>query len=138
APDTQLGNGQPPGLPEGEQFRELLGWLESGLTRLEIEAIKARGVSQLLAGVQEALTEAAPPELEEVAQRVRAAWLRPLAEEAAATGDVLVNTLEPFQRDIEHHFALEGQRRFHGLMAWYLQLGTRARYVGSSLREKIP
>src|SRR5205807_1865875 len=31
----------------------------------------------------------------------------------------------------------EGEQ-FRGLLAWYLQLGTRARYVGSSLREKIP
>jgi energy-coupling factor transporter ATP-binding protein EcfA2 len=124
--------------PEGEQFRELTTWLEQGLTRLEIEAIKARGVTQLLAHVQESLREAAPPDLGEVAQRVRAAWSRPIAEEAEATGNVLVNTLEPFQREIEHHFALEGQRRFHGFMAWYLHLVTRAAYVGSSLRERIP
>src|SRR5262249_6375620 len=32
-------------LPEGEQFQDLVRWLEMGLTRLEIEAIKARGVS---------------------------------------------------------------------------------------------
>ncbi len=41
-------NGQPVELPEGEQFRDLVNWLEMGLTRLEIEALKARGVSQLL------------------------------------------------------------------------------------------
>src|SRR5262245_27597898 len=35
-------------VPEGEQFWELTHWLELGLNRLEIEAIKARGVSQLL------------------------------------------------------------------------------------------
>src|SRR4029077_16766268 len=44
--DVPNGDGQPP--VEGEQFRELTQWLEAGLTRLEIEAIKARGVSQLL------------------------------------------------------------------------------------------
>ncbi len=125
-------------VPEGEQFRELVTWLEHGLTRLEIEAIKARGVSQLLAHAEEALREACPPVLGEVANRVRAAWNKPLQEEATAISDILVNSLEPFQREIEHHFALEGQRRFHGLMAWYLHLVTRARYVGSSLRDRIP
>jgi hypothetical protein len=128
----------PPDLPAGEQFRDLTDWLARGLTRLEIEAIKARGVSQLLAHTRQALQDAAPPELDEAARSVRAAWAKPLAEEAAATGDVLVNTLEPFQREIEHHFALEGQRRFRGLMGWYLQFVTRARFVGSSLPTRIP
>ncbi|MFO0927438.1 MAG: GTPase [Gemmataceae bacterium] len=136
--DRASGNGNDIQPPEGEQFRDLLGWLEQGLSRLEIEAIKARGVSQLLAGVKQALTEAAPPDLAEVAARTRAAWGRPLAEEATATADVLVNTLEPYQREIEQHFALEGQRRFRGLMQWYLQLVTRAKYVGSSFRSRIP
>ncbi|MEO2088266.1 MAG: hypothetical protein ABGY75_02055, partial [Gemmataceae bacterium] len=38
------GEAVPNGLPDGEQFRELRDWLEAGLTRLEIEAVKARGV----------------------------------------------------------------------------------------------
>jgi energy-coupling factor transporter ATP-binding protein EcfA2 len=126
-----------PNLPEGEQFRELVNWLEMGLTRLEIEAIKARGVSQLLEHMEQALGNVSPPDLTEIAERTRAAWHAPLAEEAAATSDVLVGTLEPYQREIEHHFALEEQRRFHGLMAWYLQLFTRAKYVGSTLRDRF-
>jgi hypothetical protein len=87
--------------------------------------------------LEQTLTEACPPEVTEVAQRTRAAWARPLAEEAQATSEVLLNTLEPYQREIEHHFALEGQRRFHSLMAWYLRLFTRARYVGSTLRDRM-
>jgi energy-coupling factor transporter ATP-binding protein EcfA2 len=125
-------------LPEDEQFPQLVHWLEMGLTRLEIEAIKARGVGQLLTHLEEALTSSAPPDLREKAANVRAAWSKPLNEDATATADVLVNTLEPYQREIEHHFALEGQRRFRGLMAWYLQTVTRAQYVGSNLRERIP
>jgi hypothetical protein len=109
-----------------------------GLTRLEVEAIKARGVSQLLAHAQSALEEAAPPELGEVAERTRAAWAKPVAEEASTTAEVLLNSLEPYQKEIEHHFALEGQSRFRGLMAGYLHLVTRARYAGSALRERIP
>jgi hypothetical protein len=129
---------QTPEPPEGEQFRELSAWLENGLTRLEIESIKARGVGQLLTATREALTDSAPPDLGDIPKRVQAAWAKPLTEEAGAVADTLVNTLEPYQREIEHHFALEGQRRFRGIMAWYLQFVTRARYAGSSLRERIP
>jgi energy-coupling factor transporter ATP-binding protein EcfA2 len=125
-------------LPEGEQFADLVQWLEMGLTRLEIEAIKARGVSQLLQHMQQALTAASPPDLADIAERSCAAWIAPLTEEAEAASDVLLNTLEPYQREIEHHFALEEQRSFHGIMAWYLHLFTRAKYVGSTLRERIP
>ncbi|HXG08288.1 MAG TPA: GTPase domain-containing protein [Gemmataceae bacterium] len=124
--------------PEGEQFLDLVNWLEAGLTRLEIEAIKARGVRQLLHQLQEALSTACPPDLTEVAARTIAAWQRPLDEEAESTAEVLLNTLEPYQREIEHHFALEGQRRFRGLMAGYLHLFTRVKYAGSTLRDRIP
>jgi hypothetical protein len=136
--DKATGNGSGPEPPEGEQFGDLVSWLEMGLSRLEIEAIKARGVSQLLATLEHALGEAAPPDLAEAAERVKVAWSKPLGEEATATADVLVNTLEPYQKEIEHHFALQGQRRFRGLMAGYLHLVTRARYAGSTLRERIP
>jgi hypothetical protein len=135
--DHAGGNGAPVP-PEGEQFRELVDWLEMGLTRLEIEAIKARGVSQLLQQLGQALESACPPDLTEQAARTRSAWERVLGEEAAAESEILLNTLEPYQREIEHHFALEGQRRFHGLMAGYLHLFTRVRYLGSSLRVRVP
>src|SRR5262249_13243365 len=78
-----------------------------------------------------------PPDLTEVAGRTQTAWQRLVDEEASATAEILLNTLDPYQREIEHHFALEGQRRFHGLMAWYLHLFTRAKYVGSTLRERV-
>jgi hypothetical protein len=125
-------------LPEDEQFTDLVHWLESGLSRLEIEAIKARGVSQMLVQLQQTLTEASPPNLDEVAARVKAVWVKPIHEEAQATADVLVNTLEPYRKEIEHHFALEGRRRFRGLMAAYLHAVTRARFAGSALRSRIP
>jgi hypothetical protein len=127
-----------PAVPEGEQFRELQHWLEAGLTRLEIEAIKARGVGQLLSHLRDALKSVAPPDLTDVGARTRAAWEKPIAEEAAATADVLLDSLDPYQREIEHHFALQGQSRFHGLMAAYLHLFTRLRYVGSTLKSRIP
>ena len=138
---AQAENGAPialPEPPEGEQFRDLVAWLEAGLTRMEIEAIKARGVNQLLAHLEHALTEASPPDLAEVAERTNRAWEKPLAEEASTTTEVLLQSLEPYQREIEHHFALEGQRRFRGIMAGYLGMFTKFRYIGSTLRDRIP
>jgi energy-coupling factor transporter ATP-binding protein EcfA2 len=124
--------------PEGEQFPDLVRWLELGLTRLEIEAIKARGVSQLLRHLQRALTEVCPPDLTEAAAKTRAAWCDILAEEARGNAEVLLNTLEPYQREIEHHFALQRQQQFRGLMGWYLGFVNRMKYAGSSLRDQIP
>lgn len=129
---------RPDSLPEGEQFLELAEWLNTGLTRLEIEAIKARGVSQLLDHLARTLQAACPPDLEEVASRTRTAWDRLLKEEAHETATILLNTLEPYQREIEHHFTVESQRRFRGLMAGYLQLFTRMKYASNSLRDRIP
>ncbi len=128
----------PANLPEGEQFAELLQWLEMGLTLLEIEAIKARGVGQLLQQVGESLEAACPPDLTEVATRTRKAWAGPLADEATATTEVLLNTLEPYQAEIEQHFTAEGQRHFRGIMGGYLRLVNRSKSVGASLRDRVP
>jgi hypothetical protein len=125
-------------LAEGEQFRDLTQWLELGLTRLEIESIKARGVSQLLQQLKLALEQACPPDLADVAGKTQAAWERLLREEAQSTAQVLLDTLEPFQREVEHHFAAERQRHFRGIMGGYLQLFNRMKYAGSQLRERIP
>ncbi|MFN4258626.1 MAG: GTPase [Gemmataceae bacterium] len=125
-------------LPAGEQFLELTSWLEMGLTRLEIEAVKARGVSQLLHQLQTALAAVLPPDLSETADKVRSTWESILHEEAGGTADVLLNTLDPYQREIEHHFTVENQRRFRGLMAAYLTFFTRMKYMGSTLRDRIP
>jgi energy-coupling factor transporter ATP-binding protein EcfA2 len=126
------------GAPEGEQFPDLVRWIEEGLTRLEIEAIKARGVSQLLQQLQSTLASACPPDLTEEAERTAKRWERLLADEAEADADVLLKTLDPYQREIEHHFTVEGQRRFRGIMAAYLNLFTRAKYAGNALRDRIP
>jgi hypothetical protein len=139
--DRSRGDGQPGGParpPEGEQFEELVRWLELGLSRLEIEAIKARGVSQLLQELQKTLEAACPPDLTETAGRTAAAWVQTLGEEARADAEVLLNTLEPYQREIEHHFALQRQQHFRGLMGGYLSLVNRLKYAGSTLRDRIP
>lgn len=128
----------PQGLPEGEQFPDLVQWLEHGLTRLEIEAIKARGVGQLLAQLEQTLQIASPPDMSTMARRIHSGWERLLADEAAATAEVLLTTLEPYQREIEHHFTVEGQKRFRGWMALYLNTFTRVKYAGNSLRDRLP
>ncbi len=135
APDLDA---RPENLPEGEQFADLVRWLERGLTRLEIEAIKARGVSQMLHQFQRALENACPPDLAEAAARTRASWTGLLAEEARGNAEVLLNTLEPYQREIEHHFAMERQQHFRGLMGSYLGFINRMKYAGSTLRDRIP
>jgi hypothetical protein len=135
------GNGLPPkpaDLPEGEQFPLLRNWLELGITRLEIEAVKARGVGQLLTHIARAVESVRPPDLTAEAEKVKAAWEKTLAEEADVQSDVLVGTLEPYQTEVEHHFSVEDQARFRGLMAAYLRLTTRLRYAGSGLRDRVP
>jgi hypothetical protein len=129
---------KPDELAPGEQFAELRSWLELGLTRLEIEAVKARGVGQLLAHTEAAVETVRPPELSAEATAVRAAWEGHLDVEAGVVTEVLVGTLDPYQHEIEHHFSVTGQQRFRGLMAAYLRLTTKLRYVGSSLRDRLP
>jgi energy-coupling factor transporter ATP-binding protein EcfA2 len=124
--------------PEGEQFQELVHWIEMDLSRAEIEAIKARGVTQLLMQLDETMESARPPDLSVAAESARTAWERTLRDESRAASEVLLNTLDPYQREVEHHFALQGQRRFHGVMAGYLRLFTRLRYLTSQLREHLP
>jgi len=130
-------NGDKP-LPAGEQFPELVQWLELGLTRMEIEAIKARGVSQLLEQLQRAMRSASPPDLTDTAERCRQLWSELLKDEAAQTVDILLTTLDPYRREVEHHFALERQRQFGGIMGGYLQAFNHLRYAGSTLRDHIP
>jgi len=137
--DQVSANGQPASAPvAGEQFQDLVRWLEMGLTRLEIEAIKARGVSQLLDQLRQALEGASPPDLALAAEKTVATWKDSLRDEARGNAEVLLATLEPYQKEIEHHFALERQRNFRGIMGWYLQWFNRLRYAGSSLRDRMP
>jgi energy-coupling factor transporter ATP-binding protein EcfA2 len=112
----------PETLPNGEQFEELKSWLELGITRLEIEAVKARGVGQLLAQVRETTHSLIPPDLSSQAETVRGSWKKLLADETHTAAEVLVSTLDPYSREIEHQFSLRGQQRFRGILAGYLRL----------------
>jgi energy-coupling factor transporter ATP-binding protein EcfA2 len=134
----RAGEAVPKNLPDGEQFRELRDWLEAGLTRLEIEAVKARGVGQLIAQAEAVIESVKPPDLSAQAAKVRTAWEAVLADEAAAQADVLISTLEPYQQEVEHHFSVRGQQNFWGLTAGYLRATTKMKYFGSTLRDKLP
>lgn len=131
-------DGQLPRLPPEEQFRELEDWLDKGLTRLEIEAIKARGVGQLLSQLRRTLNEARPPDLTVAASATGHAWEKALDDEAQAMADTMLATVDPFHREIEQHFQLEGHHRFRGLMAGFLNLMTKLRYFGSTIRKQLP
>ncbi|MFL5328072.1 MAG: GTPase [Gemmataceae bacterium] len=127
-------NGQPDTpLPPGEQFRELVTWLEEGLSRLEIEALKARGVGQLLDDLERTFDAAKPADVSAAAAATRPVWDELLDAESDEFAETLLLSLEPRQRDIEHHFRITGQQRFQHLMAGYLGLLTRLQYAGSKL-----
>lgn len=128
---------KPSDLPEGEQFAELLDWLEMGLTRLEIEAVKTRGVEQLLQQLEEGIEQVRPPDLSEPAKRTQEAWERVLTEEAAVFGEVLLSTLDPYQTEIEHHFKVQSQQKFRGFMALYLRMTSRISYTRTSLASSL-
>jgi energy-coupling factor transporter ATP-binding protein EcfA2 len=135
---AKAGQAVPPDLPAGEQFRDLVQWMEAGLTRLEIEAVKARGVGQLISQTEAIIEGIKPPDLSVQASKVRTAWEGVLAAEADAQADVLVSTLEPYQQEVEHHFTVRGQQNFWGLTAAYLRATTKLKYFTSSLRDRIP
>jgi energy-coupling factor transporter ATP-binding protein EcfA2 len=124
------------GLPVGEQFQELKDWIELGLTRLEIESVKARGVGQLLAHVSQSAEAVRPPDLTDEAGKVRESWTKLLTEEARVSAEVLVVALDPHRTEIEQQFNVRGQHRFRGLMAAYLRL-TTMRYSWRPLRGAI-
>jgi len=128
---------RPAGLAAGEQFAELLDWLEMGLTRLEIEAVKARGVGQLLEQIVKELGEVRPPDLTAAAARTRECWEKILRDEAAVCGDVLLSTLDPYQSEIEQRFSVEGQQKFRGFMGAYLRLTSKLSAAGNSWRARL-
>ena len=134
----KAGQDVPPDLPDGEQFRELRDWLEAGLSRLEIEAVKSRGVGQLVEQSERVIESVKPPDLSVQAARVRTTWEAVLTTEAEQQAEVLVSTLEPYQQEVEHHFSVQGQQRFWGLMAGYLRVTTKFRYFSTSLKDRLP
>lgn len=127
----------PPDLPPQEQFLELRRWIEWGLTRREIEAIKARGIEQLLDALTQSLQSLMPADLQPLLPRLRHAWENLLAEQAQQQSASLLRLLDPYQADIEHYFHERDQQRFRGLMAAYLRATVWLRHSGSRLRHPL-
>jgi energy-coupling factor transporter ATP-binding protein EcfA2 len=127
----------PPPPVEGEQFLELVRWIELGLNRMEIDAIKARGVSQLLDQLHQAMTDVCPPDLTAQAEAARLSWRTHLRQESQDSAVILLDTLDPYQKQIERHFAEERQKHFHGVMGSYLRLFNRFRYGKGISMPKI-
>ncbi|QEL18053.1 GTPase [Limnoglobus roseus] len=122
---------------DGEQFAELKEWLELGLTRLEIEAVKARGVGLLLDHVATAAEAVLPPDLTAEAEKVSASWSGHLTDEAGVSTEVLVASLDPHRTEIEQQFNVRGQHRFRGIMAAYLRLTTMS-HAWRPIRSRLP
>jgi energy-coupling factor transporter ATP-binding protein EcfA2 len=113
--------GSEPSLPEGEQFRELVSWLEDHLTEREIEAIKAKGVSQLLDRLEGALERLRPKDLDAAAEHIRRKWKTILQQEAAARANLFLADLDVHCHWIERLFASALYRQFRGIAGCLLQ-----------------
>jgi energy-coupling factor transporter ATP-binding protein EcfA2 len=120
----------PPPVP-GEQFLDLTRWLEEGLSRLEIEAIKARGVGQLLDQLAEAVKTVCPPDLSQQVTTIAPSWAALIHQEADESAGLLLTSLDPYQVDIERHFAERRRHLFTGLMAWYLGIVHKVRSLAT-------
>lgn len=129
------GNNAPKDLPLGEQFAELEVWLEQGLTRLEIEAIKTRGVDQLLAQLDETLVRMRPPDIAEAVRRTTTVWQQTIEEEANAITNLILITLDPFHRELERFLAVQVGRLFRGPTGAFIRFCQWLRYLGSSWRR---
>jgi energy-coupling factor transporter ATP-binding protein EcfA2 len=131
-------NGHEPNLPEGEQFRDLVEWLEHGLTQREIEVIKARGVYQLLVQVDQALKRVRPPDLSEAAKRTRQLWEKILSDEAKQMAETLLKQIDQYGKVIEGHFREALFRGFRGIMGFFLNLGSNVRALWQTIQGLLP
>ncbi len=131
------GQDTPPQLPPGEQFAQLQQWLAWGLNRREIEAIKTRGIEQLLVSLRQVLAEHLPPPWETAWNRLHQEWQRILQHEARQQADILLRGVEPYQADIENHFTQRDQLRYRGFMAAYLRATSWLRSSGGRWRSRL-
>src|SRR5262249_34947339 len=56
---------------------------------------------------------------------------------AEANTEILLNTLDPHQQEIENYFQVEGQKRFILLMKLYMKLFNSAKYAGTTIRDRL-
>jgi hypothetical protein len=131
-------NDRTPPLPE-EAFLDLVRWLEQGLSRVEIEAIKSRGVGRLLDDLGTTLESTAAPDLTSAAAACEPVWRGTIRKDVDESVSLLLSTLDPHKIDIERHFAERRRHQFTGLMAGYLGFIQWARNLGASgWRPRVP
>lgn len=124
-------------LPEGEQFQALRAWLENGLNQREMEAIRTKGIEQLLVQVDSLLSKAVPPDAEQSAQATESAWQTIVKQEVNQQSDVILASMAPHQRQLQQHYADYLSHPFKGMMGSFvslLQLG-RMRWLKGSLPQ---
>lgn len=125
-----------PCLPEGEQFPALKSWLEQGLTKREIEAIRTKGVGQLLFQLESALKAVQPPDVQSAASKTESAWQVTIQNEVNTQIDLILASVMPHQKTLEQRFSGQLKHPFKGLMGSYaglLDLGRQGVF-----RSKLP
>jgi hypothetical protein len=115
-------NGPPRDLPEGEQFLALMAWLEQGLTKREIEAIRNKGIAQLVEQLKKTLQEIQPPDVQDAATKTWDAWRQTVRDEVGVQTDLLLACLAPHQKTIERRFSASIGHPFRGAMGLYARL----------------
>jgi energy-coupling factor transporter ATP-binding protein EcfA2 len=132
------GTNPTPAVPE-ETFLDLVRWLEQGISRIEIEAIKGRGVGRLLDDLGVTIEAVAPPDLTAPAAACDPAWRGTIHRDVDDSVALLLSTLEPHRDEIERHFAERRRHQFTGLMGGYLGFVQRLRSLGArGWRPRIP
>lgn len=109
-------------IPEGEQFPALQSWLQQGLTRREIEAIRTKGIGQLLQQMQTLLQAVQPPDVQSAAKKTEAAWAGTVQSEINTQIELLLTSVAPHQKTLERRFANHLSHPFHGIMGSYARL----------------
>lgn len=122
--------------PEGEQFAALKSWLEQGLTRREMEAIRTKGVEQLLLQLRTLLTQVQPPDVQNAARKTESTWQITIQNEINTQNDIILASIAPHQKTLERRFASHLSHPFKGIMGSYAGLLDFARH--GFFRSKLP
>ncbi|MFT3882521.1 MAG: 50S ribosome-binding GTPase [Gemmatales bacterium] len=123
-------------LPEGEQFPALESWLHQGLTKREIEAIRTKGIGQLLHQLQTLLQTVQPPDVQAAAKKTEAVWKITVQNEINTQIDTLLASVAPHQKTLQRRFANNLSHPFRGVMGWYARILDFGRH--GWLSSKLP
>lgn len=109
-------------LPEGEQFPALRAWLENGLNKREMEAIRTKGIEQLLVQVDSVLNKALPVDVEQTALETESAWHGIVKQEVSQQIDVILAGMAPHQKQIQQRYSNYLSHPFKGIMGSFVSL----------------